>query len=245
MARISERDAERLGIGARISGAVAAAALGRSRTAGVTPTAARAPRAHPKSGRLPMRDPADPRPVAFVVETDPVPKERARTQLPKGQIVKCFVQARGNLQTFQALLDKLKHQTYTPDRTAGFEREVALVARRAMAKASREPLSVAVSMTVTFVLRGDPDTWPTDQSDGDLDNLAKSIKDALTGIAYTDDRLVVAMNKIKVCDRTPRIEVALAAAQRVGEVMRTASTHLATEAASAAPAPAPLLQNPS
>lgn len=200
-----------MGIGARASGAIAARALGRSRTFGVA-AAARPPRAHAKTGRLPRIAPSDGRTVDFVVNTDPVPKARARTQLPKKQIVKCFIQARGNLQAFVLLLDKVKHQTFTPDRTETFEREVALVANRAMAAARRSPLTVPVRMTVTFVLRGDPGTWPTDQSDGDLDNLVKAIKDALKGIAYSDDRLVVRMCKEKICGPDPRIEISLAAA---------------------------------
>jgi Holliday junction resolvase RusA-like endonuclease len=152
---------------------------------------------------------SDARTVEFVVNTDPIPKARARTQLPKGQIVKCFVQARGNLLVFQSLLEKLKHQTFTPDRTKIFEREVALVANRAMAAARRTPLTVPIRMTVTFVLRGDPGTWPTAESDGDLDNLEKAVKDALNGIAYLDDRLVVEVSKKKICGPEPRIEVSL------------------------------------
>ncbi len=173
----------------------------------------RAPRSHPKNGRLPAGADADPRPIEFVVATDPVPKGRARTHLPKSQILKCFVQSRGNLQAFTALLGKLRHQTFTPDRTEAFEREVAMVAQRAMSRAGRVPLAVPVSMTVTFVLRGDSAQWPTDQSDGDLDNLEKAIKDALNGIAYVDDRLVVRVYKEKVCDAEPRIEISLAAAR--------------------------------
>lgn len=199
-----------MGIGARTKGAVSVQMLGRSRTVGLRASGARAPRPHSKNGRLPRVPPADARPVEFVVNTDPVPKGRARTQLPKAQIIKCFMQARGNLQVFMDLLGKLKHQTFTPDRTEAFEREVAFVARRAMA--SRAPLAVPVNMKVTFVLRGDPGTWPTDQSDGDLDNLAKAVKDALNGIAYSDDRLVVEMTKAKICGPDPRIEIALAAA---------------------------------
>lgn len=173
------------------------------------PVSARAPRPQPKTGRLPRIPAVDTRTIDFVVNTDPVPKARARTQLPKGQIVKCFVQARGNLMTFQALLEKVKHQTYTPDRTKTFESEVALVANRAMAAARRLPLTGPIRMTVTFVLRGDPETWPTADSDGDLDNLVKAVKDALNGVAYSDDRLVVEMSKRKICGPEPRVEVSL------------------------------------
>lgn len=201
-----------MGIGARAKGVVSVQMLGRSRTAGSREDAARASRPRSKNGRLPKAPPSDAGPVEFVINIDPVPKGRARTQLSKARIIKCFMQARGNLQVFVDLLGKLKHQTFTPDRTEVFEREVALVARRAMARASRPPLAVPVNMRVTFVLRGDPDTWPTDQSDGDLDNLEKAVKDALNGIAYLDDRLVVEMTKTKVCGPNPRIEIALAAA---------------------------------
>lgn len=136
-------------------------------------------------------------PTSFFVPIEPIPKARARTMLSKSQIEKCFVQARGNLLTFRSLLEKLKHHTYTPERTADFERQVALFANRAMA--GRSPIDRPVAMNLKFVFAGTVDLWPTDTTDGDIDNLAKAIKDALKGIAYTDDRLVVKGKQIKVC----------------------------------------------
>lgn len=100
---------------------------------------------------------------------------------------------------FRSLLDKLKHHTYTPDRTAGFERQVAMFANRAMA--GKVPIKRPVAMKLIFMFEGEDGLWPTDVTDGDIDNLEKAIKDALNGIAYLDDRLVVELEKTKICRR--------------------------------------------
>lgn len=136
-------------------------------------------------------------PISFFVPIEPIPKARARTSLSKTQIEKCFVQARGNLLVFRSLLDKLKHHTFTPERTVAFESQVAMFANRAMA--GRAPTERPIAMKLTFVFEGDDGLWPTDVTDGDVDNLEKAIKDALNGIAYRDDRLVVELKKRKIC----------------------------------------------
>jgi Holliday junction resolvase RusA-like endonuclease len=166
----------------------------------------RAPRTRTKGGRVavegfsPIGDP-----ITILIPAEPVPKARARTFLPKNQLEKCFVQARGNLAAFRALLDKTKHHSFTPDRTASYEQAIAWHASRRMAERRLALLDRAVELEVGFMLSGDPSVWPTDQSDGDLDNLEKAAKDALTGIVYTDDRLVVAVKKIKVCGPAPAV----------------------------------------
>lgn len=48
---------------------------------------------------------------------------------------------------------------------------------------------------------------------GDVDNVAKSILDALNGVAYTDDCQVVGLDVQKLQSATPRVEVDI-----VGEV---------------------------
>lgn len=68
-------------------------------------------------------------------------------------------------------------RTYTPSKTKAFQDAVAWNAR-----ASRiQPIDGPVELTVRFF----------GARRGDGDNLAKSIADALNGIAYKDDRQVV------------------------------------------------------
>ena len=138
---------------------------------------------------------------------EPIPKARARTSLSKAQIEKCFVQARGNLLVFRSLLDKLKHHTFTPERTAAFESQVAMFANRAMA--GKAPSERPVAMKLVFMFEGDDGLWPTDVTDGDVDNLEKAVKDALNGIAYRDDRLVVELEKKKICRRDFGVHVVI------------------------------------
>ncbi|MGY3582391.1 Holliday junction resolvase RusA-like endonuclease [Bradyrhizobium sp. USDA 4341] len=191
MARISTKDAERLGLIPGADGRVSTARrIGLRRSD--------APRAHAKRGRLRVSPESGP-PISFFVPIEPIPKARARTMLPKSLIEKCFVQSRGNLLAFRGLIDKLKHHTYTPERTAAFEKQVALHANRAMA--GRPAIERPLAMQMTFVFEGDETLWPTDSSDGDMDNLVKAIKDALNGIAYKDDRLVVLGEQRKICGR--------------------------------------------
>jgi Holliday junction resolvase RusA-like endonuclease len=191
LARISTKDAERLGLIPGADGRVSTARrIGLRRNEAL--------RSHPKRGRLPVSAETG-QPITFFVPIEPIPKARARTMLPKSLIEKCFVQSRGNLLAFRGLIDKLKHHTYTPERTAAFEKQVALHANRAMA--GKAPIERPLAMQLTFTFEGDESLWPTDSTDGDMDNLVKAIKDALNGIAYKDDRLVVQSEQRKVCAR--------------------------------------------
>ena len=48
---------------------------------------------------------------------------------------------------------------------------------------------------------------------GDLDNRLKPVLDALQGVAYSDDRQIVAINAVRQIDKdSPRVEVAVWAA---------------------------------
>lgn len=205
MARISIKEAERLGfiggkqakprlVGLRI-------AAGAARVPGLKASEPRR-----KTGRIAV-DPAGSitTPITIVIPIEPIPKARARTFLPKSQLEKCFVQARGNLAAFRGLIEKTKHHTFTPDRTVSYEKAIAWHAARKMAEYGLVPTPRAVALEVGFMLTGDPAFWPTDQADGDLDNLEKAAKDALNGVVWTDDRLVVAVRKMKVCGPAPAV----------------------------------------
>jgi Holliday junction resolvase RusA-like endonuclease len=90
-------------------------------------------------------------------------------------------------------------RTVSPDATRAFEQATALIARAAMSRAGLAPFECPLEMVVDFRVEGDPGEWPTGQSDGDLDNMEKAIKDALNGVAYLDDRLIVRKTGLKQC----------------------------------------------
>ena len=97
--------------------------------------------------------------LTFWVDGRPVPKERARTVKTK----------RG------------KYRTFTPDRTAAWERTVRAYAMRACAAAGWRPVDGAYAVEVT-VHRA--------RKAGDGDNFLKAAKDALNAIVWPDDRMV-------------------------------------------------------
>lgn len=107
--------------------------------------------------------------VSIVVYGTPVPKARARTvRLKNGKTI-----------------------SYTPDKTAAWENKIQ---EQALKKRPGELLDGPLILEATFYLQRPkskpkrvkfPDTKP------DLDNLVKSVKDALEGIIYTNDSRIV------------------------------------------------------
>jgi Holliday junction resolvase RusA-like endonuclease len=105
---------------------------------------------------------------------------------------------------------------YTPSSTRNYKTAIALVAARAMA--GREPSKLPIYLGCTFCLEI-PRSWskrekaaaltearlPTSRPD--LDNFAKGVKDALTGIAYADDAQVVILQLRKVYAAIPSTEI--------------------------------------
>ena len=80
-----------------------------------------------------------------------------------------------------------KAYVYTPPQTKEYEKLVGWVARCAGCKPSGEPVAVVLDIYVRRRM--------------DVDNVAKSILDGLTGVAYEDDdqvvELVVRKHKVK------------------------------------------------
>lgn len=70
-------------------------------------------------------------------------------------------------------------RAYTPKRTKGFERKVALLAQRAMAGSPPMEGDVGVAIIAKS------------SKQGDLDNIIKSCLDPLNRIVYVDDKQVV------------------------------------------------------
>ncbi len=152
-------------------------------------------------------EPAETDGVEFSAEIPPQPKQRARTFADMKALVSAFVQARGDVKRFTALVQATVMRSVTPDATRIFENAVRQVGIAAVARAGGRTFSCPVDMEMHFALAGDPGTWPTSHIDGDLDNMAKAVKDALNGVVYTDDRLVVRVVMSKSCAATPLVTV--------------------------------------
>ncbi len=223
MSRITLQEAARLGIdvsglhaGVRsmLSAADIKAPKGRASTkpgvAVVQSRDPRPPRRSTKPGRLPRSDPGGHRELSFFVPGVPVTKQRARTFLDPALIMRAFAQCRGDPEAFRAAIGGLRHRSVTPRETADYEGVVGRIAAAAMR--SMPPFREPVVMEILFTFDGDAGLWPTDVTDADLDNVEKAVCDALNGIAWHDDRLVVGKSSFKVCGPEPGVRVRIRAA---------------------------------
>lgn len=88
-----------------------------------------------------------------------------------------------------------KGRTYTPKKTKDFETTIKEMARN---QYRNGPMKGALSVVVVFFIKR-PKTvtreYPTVKPD--LDNLEKSLFDALNGIAYEDDCQIIELNASK------------------------------------------------
>ena len=171
-----------------------------------------------KAGRLPRV--AYEGPVIIVeMEITPRPKERARTFIDETVLCRAFAAAHGrHACRFMALIKPKARggeregglmRTITPEDTKRYEEVVRLLVGRAMAAAGAEAFKCPLDVVVEFCFQGDPQTWPTAQDDGDLDNLKKAIFDGMNKVAYVDDRLLVRNNSIKQCAERAGVSVTL------------------------------------
>lgn len=190
MARISEKDALRLGL---IKPGSAPALPSRRRH---PPPVARKPGFKP--GRIDRALDHGPFDVIVEIPLEPKTKHRPRTHRPERAIEKAFLDAHGSLEVFRRLLGGVKSRTITPQDTRAFEEAVTMIAKAAM-RGQGEPYAGPVRLDVVFVLTGDPALWPTSVTDPDLDNMEKAATDALNRVVWRDDRLVVSKTSAKVC----------------------------------------------
>ena len=198
--RISESEARRLGIPCAAPGPKAKPVAPGRRAA--------VPRKLSKGGRLPIAPALFPE-VSFAVSLEPRPKERPRTFLPPAELARAFAAAQGNPNRFLSIVrggdedTRIRHHTYTPKETAAFESAVRMAGAAAMR--GREPIAVSLGIDAILAFDGDAGLWPTDNTDGDLDNLVKAVLDAVNGVVFKDDRLVVEMRLAKICLPSPAI----------------------------------------
>jgi Holliday junction resolvase RusA-like endonuclease len=122
--------------------------------------------------------------VAFVVEASPIGKGRPRF-------------GRGHV--------------YTPQKTRDYENQIGWTARSAMA--GRPPISGPVRVVVLFELARTKTTLgravlPVGRPD--LDNLTKSVLDALNKIIFEDDCQVVELMASKTFGKKPKVSISVA-----------------------------------
>ena len=110
--------------------------------------------------------------VYFEVKGDPVPKARARTVRKGGRT-----------------------WSFTPKKVAAWEKTIKTEAKKHFEHPLNGPIQVAIIFYLDRPQSRRTDIWvPTTP---DLDNLEKAVLDALNGVAYEDDRFVVAKNSQK------------------------------------------------
>ena len=98
-------------------------------------------------------------------------------------------------------------QVYTPRKTREFEAAVGWYALQARRKAGWEMLTGPVQLDVTFV--GPP-------ARADLSNLVKSLEDAMNGVLWSDDSLIIAESVRLEREGKPRIEVEVTPVEGAG-----------------------------
>ncbi|WP_050865109.1 RusA family crossover junction endodeoxyribonuclease [Burkholderia pseudomallei] len=136
--------------------------------------------------------------VSFVVPGIPVGKGRHRSRIAHDDLAREYV------------------HTYTPRKTAKYEKNVAIEAKIAMR--GRQPVSGAICLVVK-AFYPIPTSWPRwrkhDARVGmlapgvkpDWDNIGKACSDAMNGVVYVDDVAIVSATVHKRYSIDPRVEI--------------------------------------
>ena len=106
-------------------------------------------------------------------------------------------------------------RSYTPKKTSDYEAQVKAIAQSAM---TREPLETPLAAFLYFRLPI-PKSYTKKRvaaclscserpiKKPDLDNLAKSVLDALNGVVYLDDAQLVSLHVTKVYSNNPGVDI--------------------------------------
>ena len=131
--------------------------------------------------------------ITFEVDGDPVGKQRARHRR-----VGNFI------------------QTYTPEKTRSYEKQIKDAAKQAMG--ITEPLETPISLylyirapipksTTKKALQGILDGLIKPIKKPDASNVLKSVEDAMNGVVYKDDSQIVNLHVTKVYDKNPGVSI--------------------------------------
>lgn len=157
----------------------------------------------------PQSPPNEREDLYLVIPGRPIPKARARTVVDEKALTAAWRKAAGRLEVFLSAIRSQSQggtrtgnlmRSFTPERTRHHEEAIAAVARLAMSR-QPGPFKGNLGIAMLFAFEDtDPEAWPTAGDDGDVDNLAKAVMDALklAGV-YADDRQVVTMQTVKLC----------------------------------------------
>lgn len=131
--------------------------------------------------------------ITFEVDGDPVGKQRARHRR-----VGNFI------------------QTYTPEKTRSYEKQIKDAAKQAMG--ITEPLETPISLylyirapipksTTKKALQGILGGLIKPIKKPDASNVLKSVEDAMNGVVYKDDSQIVNLHVTKVYDKNPGVSI--------------------------------------
>lgn len=129
--------------------------------------------------------------ISFTIPGEPVAKGRARSFVRNGHVAH-----------------------YTPEKTARYENLVKLAAQQAMN--GKPPIEGPITLSVSAYMPI-PQSWSKKKQEcpgahtkrPDLDNIIKSIKDGLNGVAWHDDSQVTDIVASKSYYREPHVHVSV------------------------------------
>lgn len=136
--------------------------------------------------------------IQFIVSGEPIAKARARHRQITTKSGRSFV------------------QSYTPKQTVSYEQTIADQARKVMAQHQIITAPVVLEVALLFSI---PAGWPNWKRQAalegfiahttkpDVDNVLKSVKDALNGICWLDDAQVVHVDAFKRYGERPGVRI--------------------------------------
>lgn len=117
--------------------------------------------------------------------------------------------------------------TYTPGKTAQYERIVQYAYKsQALGRRLNGPIEATIYAQFGPIKSDSKKTWaaklaglflPTKKPD--CDNIAKTVLDALNGVAYDDDCQVIALHVYKLYGDTPQVFVSLREVENADDLM--------------------------
>ena len=96
-----------------------------------------------------------------------------------------------------------RNATYQPQWYTDLKLAINHKARAEMKRAGYLPLRAPVRLEITVAREHDV----TKQLFGDVDNLLKTVMDAIKGVCYEDDRFVIGANISKIKAQSPKLSI--------------------------------------